>query len=125
MAECHRGEAGDEEGTGKIRCPRGAIVPGTEKAGPCGPAFLVCVLTKLACVRSDFVGGMRTGAVGCASSEPAAVDRAGPELFLDAEELVVFRDAVGAAGGARLDLAGVGGDGDVGDRHVLGLARAV
>ena len=47
------------------------------------------------------------------------------ELFFDAQELVVLGDAVGAAGGAGLDLAGVGGHGDVGDDGVLGLAGAV
>ena len=31
------------------------------------------------------------------------------QLFLDAEKLVVLADAVGAAGGAGLDLAGPGG----------------
>jgi hypothetical protein len=35
--------------------------------------------------------------------------------LLDAEELVVLRDAVAAAHGAGLDLAAVRGDGDVGD----------
>ena len=37
------------------------------------------------------------------------------ELFFDAEQLVVLRDAVGAAGRAGFDLAGAGGDCDVGD----------
>ena len=55
----------------------------------------------------------------------AAVDGVVAELFLDAEELVVFGDAVGAAEGAGLDLAGVGGHGEVGDGGVLGLAGAV
>ena len=47
------------------------------------------------------------------------------ELFLDAEELVVLGDAVGAAGRAGLDLAGAGGDREVGDEGVFGLAGAV
>jgi GAF domain-containing protein len=45
--------------------------------------------------------------------------------FTDAQELVVLRDAVGAARRAGLDLARVGGDREVGDEGVLGLARAV
>jgi len=46
-------------------------------------------------------------------------------LLLNSEELVVLGDAVGAAEGAGLDLARVGGHGDIGDRRVLGLAGAV
>ena len=45
--------------------------------------------------------------------------------FLDAEELVVLGDAVGAGGGAGFDLAGVRRHDDVGDGAVLGLAAAV
>src|SRR5579862_8332014 len=44
---------------------------------------------------------------------------------LDAQELVVLRDAVGAARRAGLDLAGVGGNCEVGDEGVLRLAAAV
>ena len=54
-----------------------------------------------------------------------AVDGGGAEFLLDPEELVVLGDPVGARRRARLDLAGVGGHGDVGDRRVLGLARPV
>ena len=54
-----------------------------------------------------------------------AVNRVVAELLFDAEELVVFRDPVRAAHRAGLDLAAVGGDGDVGDGAVFGLAGAV
>src|ERR1700710_528780 len=47
------------------------------------------------------------------------------ELLLDAQQLVVLGHALGAGGGAGLDLAAVGGDGEVRDRGVLGLARPV
>ena len=47
------------------------------------------------------------------------------EFFLDAKELVVLGDAVGARGGTRLDLTGGGRDGEVGDEGVFGLAAAV
>ena len=43
------------------------------------------------------------------------------QFFLDAEELVVLGHAVGAAQGTGLDLAAVGGHGDVGDGGILGL----
>ncbi len=55
-------------------------------------------------------------------SELAAVHGVAAEDLLDAEQLVVLGDAVGAAEGPGLDLAGVGGDGDVGDGGVLSLA---
>src|ERR1700682_1567630 len=47
------------------------------------------------------------------------------EIFLDAQELVVFRNAVRARQRTGLDLTGVGADRDVGDQAVLGLARTM
>ena len=47
------------------------------------------------------------------------------QVLLDAQELVVLGQAVRAAQGAGLDLAGVHGHGQIGDEGVLGLARAV
>jgi len=46
-------------------------------------------------------------------------------LVLDPHELIVFADAVGARHGAGLDLAGLASHDEVGDKGVLGLARAV
>src|ERR1035441_9300054 len=46
-------------------------------------------------------------------------------LLFDAQQLVVLRDAVGAAGRSGLDLAGVGGHGEVGDDGIFGFTRAV
>ena len=57
--------------------------------------------------------------------QPRTVDRIASQLFLDPQELIVFGDAIRAAGAAGLDLAAVGGDGDVGDRGVLGFTGAV
>ena len=54
-----------------------------------------------------------------------AYARAGAELLFDPQQLVVLGDAVGAARRAGLDLAGAGADGEIGDRRVFGLARAV
>src|SRR6516164_5551807 len=48
-----------------------------------------------------------------------------PELGLDTQQLVVLCDAVRARQRAGLDLRGGGGDGDVGDGAVLGLAGTV
>src|SRR5690606_9855695 len=56
---------------------------------------------------------------------PRPVHRAGPELGLDPQQLVVLRDPVRARGAARLDLTAIRPHGDVRDRRVLGLARAV
>src|SRR6478609_10817691 len=56
---------------------------------------------------------------------PAGVASRVTQLVLDAEQLVVLRDAVRTRRCAGLDLAAVGGHGEVGDRGVLGLAGAV
>src|SRR5579884_51296 len=58
-------------------------------------------------------------------ARPAGPIRAVAELLLDPQELVVLGDAIRARWGARLDLAGAERDGEVGDRRVLRLARAV
>src|SRR5690606_14077748 len=47
------------------------------------------------------------------------------ELFFDPDQLVVLGEPVGASERAGLDLTAIGGDGEVGDRCVLGFARAV
>src|SRR5262245_36842634 len=47
------------------------------------------------------------------------------ELIADAQQLVVFRDAIAARRRASLDLACVGCDREVRDEAVLALARAV
>ena len=49
----------------------------------------------------------------------------GAEFFFDAQQLVVFGEAVGAREGAGFDLSGVGADGEVGDEAVVGFAAAV
>lgn len=72
--------------------------------------------------------GTGLGAVpsrGSGERRATGVDRRVAELLFDAEQLVVLRDALGAGRGAGLDLTGVGGDRQVGDRGVFGLARAV
>src|SRR4051794_20372460 len=76
-------------------------------------------------VRRKAVGAIRLRLTGTRESTPAGIRRAVAELFLDPEELVVLRDAIGARERARLDLARVRRDGDVGDRRVLGLAGAM
>ena len=52
-------------------------------------------------------------------------EREGGIGFGDAEEFVVFGDAVGAGHGASFDLAGAEADDEVGDGGVFGFARAV
>ena len=61
----------------------------------------------------------------CPEDAPPGVRRVGAERLLDAQQLVVLGDAIRARRRAGLDLAAAGGDGEVGDRRVLGLARAV
>ena len=77
-----------------------------------------------------FGGARRCGAPRSVSPEAregaaAGVDRGVVQDLLDAQQLVVLGDALGAGRGAGLDLAAVGGDGQVGDGDVLGLAGAV
>ena len=45
-----------------------------------------------------------------------------PELFFDAQELIVFADPVGAAGGTGLDLSGIERDGQVRDERIFGFS---
>ena len=47
------------------------------------------------------------------------------QLFLDAEQLIVLRNAVGTGRSAGLDLACIQSNSDVSDGSVLGLAGAV
>src|SRR5689334_18503618 len=44
------------------------------------------------------------------------------QLLLDAQQLVVFRGAIGARERTGLDLTAIGGDGKIGDGRVFGLA---
>src|SRR5580693_8933856 len=52
------------------------------------------------------------------------VARGVAEQFLDAQQLVVLGHALAARGRPGLDLAAIGGDGEIGDRRVIGLAGA-
>mmetsp|Transcript_896 Transcript_896/g.2413 ORF Transcript_896/g.2413 Transcript_896/m.2413 type:complete len:484 (-) Transcript_896:141-1592(-) len=76
------------------------------------------------CVSPIRAGG---GLVGLARVAEVGADVHGlfAELLLDAQQLVVLGQALGAAGRARLDLTGIEADGEVGDEGVLRLARAV
>src|SRR5207249_11923615 len=51
-------------------------------------------------------------------------ERLAAERALDAQALVPFRHALGAREAAHLELRHAPADGEVDDRHVLGLARA-
>jgi hypothetical protein len=47
------------------------------------------------------------------------------EFFFDPQQLVVLRDTFGPGRRTRLDLTATGGNGEIGDRGVLGLAGPV
>ena len=47
------------------------------------------------------------------------------EFFLDAQELIVFCDAISARGRTRFNLASAGGNGEVGDKRVFSFAGAM
>ena len=53
------------------------------------------------------------------------IGRLRTEFFLDTQELIVFRRAVGARQRAGFDLAAIGGDSEVGDGGVFRLAGAM
>src|SRR3954469_2395588 len=76
-------------------------------------------------VRRRPVAAMRRRLTGTRVRAPAWIRRAVAELFLDPEELVVLGDAIRARERPGLDLARIRGDGDVRNRGVLGLARAM
>src|SRR4051794_24677822 len=67
---------------------------------------------------------MRDGS-SAAERLPSRVSDGVAEIFLDAQQLVVLRHAVGARQRPGLDLQRIGADCDVRDRGVLRLARAV
>src|SRR5215510_13266024 len=76
--------------------------------------------------RSDNAKDWQSSASRSRSSPPregslAGVDLTFAELVPDAEKLVVLRDAIAARQAARLDLAGVRRDGEIGDERVLRL----
>ncbi len=54
-----------------------------------------------------------------------SVNRIFTEFRFDAEQAVVFRDALAAAERTGFDLTGTGGDGKIRDRRVFGFARSV
>jgi len=47
------------------------------------------------------------------------------QLVLDAQQLVVFADSIGTTQGTSFDLAGIGGNRQVGDSRILGFAAAM
>src|SRR2546425_671205 len=83
---------------------------------------------RMSVVPAPLEGATKGVPVGCSSAldgRPPEKFRLVSKLFFNAKQLVVLGDAVGAAGGARFDLPGVEADGEVSDKRVFGLARAV
>src|SRR5947209_6166795 len=69
--------------------------------------------------------GVRLPATELIEGREAGEARRAAQVFLDAEQLVVLGDAVGARERAGLDLPDARGDGEVCDEGVFGLARTV
>src|SRR5262245_5009260 len=63
--------------------------------------------------------------LGARKRRPPWIRRPPGELLLDAEQLVVLRDAVAPRRRACLDLPGAVGNREIGDRRILGLAGPV
>src|SRR5512132_4218435 len=78
-------------------------------------------IASITIVPRRLMTGLRLDAIQRAAGELGG----GAKLLLDAQQLVVLRDAIRPARRAGLDLAGARRDGEVGDEGVLGLARAV
>src|SRR3546814_16787989 len=66
-----------------------------------------------------------SAALRSAENRGSGIARHVAELFLDADQLVVFGEPVRAREAAGLDLSAIGRDREVGDRRILGLARTV
>src|SRR4051812_102057 len=62
---------------------------------------------------------------GPGEHSPSRIAGHRPQLLLDSDQLVVLGEAVRTGEAAGLDLPAIGGDGEVGDGGVLGLAGAV
>lgn len=69
--------------------------------------------------------GAEDQAIGHGELHFSAVDRTGAQLFFNPEELIIFRYTVGPAERASLDLACVGGDGDIRDGDIFRFARTM
>src|SRR5262245_33621618 len=69
--------------------------------------------------------GSRSGRCRAWKRFPAGIVGGVAELFLDAQELVVLRDAVRSGRRPGLDLADAGRDGKIRDGGVLRFARSV
>src|ERR1035437_9346356 len=117
--EAGAGGSGISSGEGRDSSWRpgaGSFFPPTLRGGPLPPT-----------IRSNRTDHLRAepGAVSGFLRGETRIDPRLRQVLFDPEEPVVLRDALGAAEGSRLDETGVHGDGEVGDRRVLGLARAV
>src|SRR6185503_20602090 len=47
------------------------------------------------------------------------------QVCFDAQQLIVFGDAIGARQRSGLDLSGIGGDGEIGDERILCLTGSM
>src|SRR5215469_6784392 len=69
------------------------------------------------CARQS--GSTVPGTLKLAQRCPAVEPGCASQFFLDAQQLIVLGDAVGARSGTGLDLSGRGRNGQVGDERVL------
>lgn len=70
---------------------------------------------------SQLRSALRRSALQARERGATREDRGVAELFLDAQKLIVLRDALAASRRTSFDLTGVRRDHEVGDRRVLGL----
>ena len=101
-----------------------AAALGEIDVGPAGEAVLL-VPGAFAVAEQNECGHGYIQRAASSPVRPGVCGRVGAELLFDAEQLVVLRHPIAAAGRAGLDLAGRGRHREIGDGRVLGLARAV
>ena len=65
------------------------------------------------------------GGATSAQHRSSGVNGVRTQFFLDAAQLVVFRQPVGAGKAAGLDLAATAGDRQIGDGGIFGFTRTV
>ncbi len=108
-----------------------AALLGQVDVGPTGEPVLLVPGRFAVTEQNDFMHVLKLEArdsalvASCLIADRPGVLRGAAELFFDAQQLVVLRDAIAARCRAGLDLPGRGADREIGDRRILGLARAM
>src|SRR5574340_204111 len=99
--------------------------PSPSQSGYCNRTTAMASTPVSPCLRIRATNRVALRSAALAERIASRVARRVAEFFLDAQQLVVLRHAIGTRQRAGLDLARIGGHRQIGNRGVLGLARAV